>query len=587
MTVLLGVAVLIIGVLLIASPFRSLTVLAALVSAALVLSGVAVIIDDAHENSSLTRLRRMVDLVVGAAWIIAGVTAAVYPGITVGVLAIAIGIVLVVGGIGEVVGSLMERGVGSSKRLAADERFVRLLSGITNVLIGALALSWPEATVLVIAVLFGARTSLYGIGRIVRGLRRRSSRTSSELESLAPGPRMSVRMRAIGAVLAFLLAIGATVLSAAVHRASPPGPGPFYTASSPLPSGPPGTIIRTEVIDDFHPDATTYRVLYLSTSYDGEPTAVSGLIVVPNAPAPAGGRNVVAYTHGTVGVASNCAPSAQGPKWAPVMEGLDEFVSAGYVIAATDYQGLGTKGPHPYLVGASEAMNELDNVRAARNFAPADASADFAVWGHSQGGHASLFTGQLAASYAPELHLVGVAAGAPVPDLVDLFKVNLTTTIGKVLISMALQSWARVYDAASLDQIVTPAARPIVAKVAKTCLYSQTAILGAVPSTLVLGLTFVSNPPWDTEPWRSITKLNNPGGSAFDVPVLITQGTADPIVDPGVTEKFVAKLCAAGETVDLRLYPGVRHVDAGLIAAPDVAAWIGDRFAGRAASSTC
>jgi hypothetical protein len=50
---------------------------------------------------------------------------------------------------------------------------------------------------------------------------------------------------------------------------------------------------------------------------------------------------------------------------------------------------------------------------------------------------------------------------------------------------------------------------------------------------------------------------------------------------------LVKKLCTNGEKVDYRLYPGVAHVDAGFKAAPDVATWIADRFAGRPAPSTC
>jgi pimeloyl-ACP methyl ester carboxylesterase len=145
---------------------------------------------------------------------------------------------------------------------------------------------------------------------------------------------------------------------------------------------------------------------------------------------------VIAYTHGTGGVASDCAPSlvtnqAQQPL---LFEGGGELLRAGYVVAASDYEGLGTPGPHPYLVGESEAMNELDVVRAARNLTEAHAGDEFVVWGHSQGGHASLFTGQLAAGYAPELRLLGVVAGAPMPNLADLFQVNIRTTVGKILI---------------------------------------------------------------------------------------------------------------------------------------------------------
>jgi pimeloyl-ACP methyl ester carboxylesterase len=276
----------------------------------------------------------------------------------------------------------------------------------------------------------------------------------------------------VGAALAVVIAAVVAGWAIFVHDSRPDPPGSFYAAPSPLPDGPPGTIIRSEVIDGFYSGATAYRVLYKSTGYDGNPTAVSGLILVPDGMPPAEGRNVIAYTHGTVGVASNCAPSlVTNPEQQPLLfEGGAELLAAGYVVAASDYQGLGTPGPHPYLVGESEAMNELDIVRAARNLAEASAGDELVVWGHSQGGHASLFTGQLAASYAPELHLVGVAAGGPVPNLEDLFKVNLKTTVGKVLISMALESWVKVYDDASLDQIVTPVARPLVGEIAKNCL---------------------------------------------------------------------------------------------------------------------
>jgi alpha-beta hydrolase superfamily lysophospholipase len=372
----------------------------------------------------------------------------------------------------------------------------------------------------------------------------------------------------------------------ALHASSPHRPGPFYAAPSPLPPGPPGTLIREELIPGFYPGTKAYRVLYKSTGFNGRATAVSGVVVVPEGPPPAHGREVVAFAHGTVGVASNCAPSLQNGGFAQIIEGLGEFIAAGYVVAATDYEGLGTPGPNAYLVGRVEAMDVLDSVRTAHRLRQAHAGVDFAVWGHSQGGQASLFTGQLASSYAPALHLVGVAAGAPVPDLVDLFKANLGTTVGKVLISLALSSWARIYHAASLEQIVTPAARPSVEAIAGYCLYGRE-ILASVPSALLLDLSFISSPPWRTEPWRTISEQNGPGATPIGVPILITQGGADKIVPVAATKRLAAKLCAHGETVDLRVYPSVEHLEAGIVVAPDVAAWIAARFAGRPAPSTC
>ncbi len=338
------------------------------------------------------------------------------------------------------------------------------------------------------------------------------------------------------AALAVALVLAFVVFA---ENVQPDEPGEFYAAPSPLPDGPPGTITRSEVVDGFHEGSTAYRVLYKSTGYDGKPTAVSGLVVVPEGEPPPEGRRVIAYTHGTVGVASRCGPSlVAGPQQPLFFEGGAALLAAGYVIAAPDYQGLGTRSPHPYLVGESEAMNTLDAVRAANNLPEAGGSKDFVVWGHSQGGHASLFTGQLAASYAPDLQLLGAAAGAPVPNLVDMFAVNIKTTPGKILIAMALNSWAQVYGA-KLDQIVTRTARPFVAGVARNCLYNQKQILASVPSALVLGLTFLRVPPWEVQPWKTILERNTPGAEAARIgePVLIVQGGADGIVAAGHHEE--------------------------------------------------
>ena len=89
------------------------------------------------------------------------------------------------------------------------------------------------------------------------------------------------------------------------------------------------------------------------------------------------------------------------------------MLAHGYVVVATDYEGLGVPGVHPYLVGVSEAHAVLDSVRAARELPATQATSRFAVWGHSQGGHAALWTGQLQPSYAPDVTLAGVAALAP------------------------------------------------------------------------------------------------------------------------------------------------------------------------------
>ncbi|WNG53385.1 alpha/beta fold hydrolase [Archangium gephyra] len=159
-------------------------------------------------------------------------------------------------------------------------------------------------------------------------------------------------------------------------------------------------------------------VVHLSESVHGKPIAVSGIIALPKKARPAGGYPVISWAHGTVGCADHCAPSRD------VVDGeahrfnvfphalLNKFLDRGWAVVMTDYEGLGTEGPHPYLLGKSQARGILDIVRAARQLHP-ELSDQFAIVGHSQGGQAALFGAHHAPEWTPELTLHGVAAMAP------------------------------------------------------------------------------------------------------------------------------------------------------------------------------
>jgi len=394
-------------------------------------------------------------------------------------------------------------------------------------------------------------------------------------------------VRTIGLALAALVVLVIVVFVVVIQRAQPPHPGSFYAAPSPLPSGAPGTIIRSEPLADLAAGAHGWKILYLSTSYTGKPTAISGVVIVPATAAPPGGRRVLAFAHGTVGVASGCAPSLQGAAHDYFIDGLPVFLKAGYAVVATDYQGLGTPGPNPYLVGKAAAMSVLDSVRAIHNLSQAAAGTTFAVWGASQGGHAALFTGQYAASYAPDLTLVGVAAAAPASALIPLFERRIGGDFGNLLSAYTIDAWTRVYPNLTLDQIVTAAARPIVRNIATYCISNMTQALPAVLHARLLKIVYLNKLPWDSAPWKAELDANSPGHSKIPVPIFIGQGVEDALVSPDLQAAFVKGLCTAGETVVYRTYPGVGHVDAGPAVAPDAEAWIADRFAGKAVPSTC
>src|SRR5215210_9261719 len=163
-------------------------------------------------------------------------------------------------------------------------------------------------------------------------------------------------------------------LPASAPAKAPPGDA-FYTPPSPLPGKGHGGLIwarRLKGAAALRGGARNDLVLYRSTGVRGTPVAVSGTVSVPKGRAPKGGWPVISYGHGTTGIADSCAPSrdsARNPAHGLIAYAyplLQRWLKAGYAVVRTDYEGLGTAGPHPFLIGRSEGRSMADAVRAAR-----------------------------------------------------------------------------------------------------------------------------------------------------------------------------------------------------------------------------
>lgn len=155
-----------------------------------------------------------------------------------------------------------------------------------------------------------------------------------------------------------------------------------------------GQLISADPVVDTPGGMQAWRVAYWTANSRGQPVRATGMVVAPREAIPPRPRDVLAWTHGSWGVATRCAPSLS-PKFWTVSPGL-EGARRGYVVVAPDYPGLGGEGIHPFLAGEDTGRSVLDAVRAAREIPGAAAGSRFAVWGESQGGHASLWTGQIA-----------------------------------------------------------------------------------------------------------------------------------------------------------------------------------------------
>lgn len=390
----------------------------------------------------------------------------------------------------------------------------------------------------------------------------------------------------LGAAAAVVLALGLLAMSAAIHSGAPTVDA-FYTPPPGVPSQP-GSLLRSAPFTRTVPaGAQAWRILYTTTRSDGSRTVASA-IVLASTHLPAGPRPIIAWAHGTTGVVPKCAPSLlPDPFTAGALPALDQVVAMGWVLVATDYTGLGTRGPHPYLVGEGEARSVLDAVRAARKMPQPQLADETVVWGHSQGGNAALWTGIIAPSYAPDVKLAGVAALAPAIDLVGLVDNLPHVPGGSIFASYVIVPYSEIYPDIPLEAYVRPAAQAIVRRLATRCL-AEPAILASVVTSLAAGKSiFAADPRVGALGGR--LRQNSPD-SYIAAPLFVAQGEADQLVLPAVQAAWVKRRCAVGQPVEYRTYPGRDHVgvvapDSPLIG--DLLRWTDERFQGVAPPPGC
>jgi pimeloyl-ACP methyl ester carboxylesterase len=366
----------------------------------------------------------------------------------------------------------------------------------------------------------------------------------------------------------------------------------FYEAPSPWLPAPPGTLIRSEVLPS-PAGVRAWRILYHSTARDGADVPVSGTVFAPDQPSPPGDFPLLAMGHNTTGIARGCAPSLApfdplpGATEAFYEQQVAGFVAAGFVVVATDYQGLGVvDGVHPFLVGETAAHNVLDAARAARALPDLELAPETVLWGHSQGGHAAAWAGQLAPAYAPDVPLSGVILGAPAAEPGLLLAAAMSgqpapTPLTGYIVSL-IASWNDVYSEVAARPALTPAAQATLDLVHQECIpaiaaaYSDQPLAGYVDAAVLT-----------TAPWSDLLTQNAAGRQPINAPVLVVQGTADPLVPSAASEALVRQMCALGTDVEFLLYPEVGHGAVIAAAMPDMLTWASDRLAGRPATPSC
>ena len=336
-----------------------------------------------------------------------------------------------------------------------------------------------------------------------------------------------------------------------------------------LPEGPPGSIVAREALppNPDLPGVSAERILYLSTTPAGDPIAVSGYVVVPAGTAPPGGWPVLSWGHGTIGLSDACALS-RTPE--DRLYGVDSYdnaaalIGAGVMVVASDYPGLGTDGPHPYLDGATSGRAMLDAARAAEHFG---GSRDVVLEGFSQGGHATLFAGSLAPSYAPELNVKGVLAVAP-GSLAGLAS-SFLPLLGLSSPYSSLLTYGRLVADPKLNagDLLNPSG------IAKLNQLDDTVCSDPYLERSDYRADVIQLPDWAASFAR-----NEPGSYRIAAPVLLVQGTEDTSVPRIATELLCANYGGNSTKATLWTYPGAGHVASVEVSRVEREAWIAWRL---------
>jgi hypothetical protein len=353
----------------------------------------------------------------------------------------------------------------------------------------------------------------------------------------------------------------------------PKGLPSFYAVAHNYPIKP-GFLIKYEKLRVQNLNATVYRIMYESTSQLGAPIAVTGLVYVPHITPPKDGFNVISWSHGTNGMAPICAPSLNPDTAVPSIGAL---LSQSWVVVATDYQGEGTPGLLPYIAGKVAAQNSIDAVRAAKYLPGLKLSGNYVEWGHSEGGQTAMFVWDIAKNYAPQLHLMGVVAGAPPSQLGYLYSF-LTNSVFKYYVLMAAAGLHEAYqNQAPLSQVLTPLGISLINVLKNNC-----AIASAVVIDKYSLAQLTKTDPFKVPAWHKIINENDPNNFsvATGIPLLIIQGGADEQIPTVSTQLLASHLCKIGAGVQRWIYPGETH---GGVIGPstnDMITWIKDKFNG-------
>lgn len=375
----------------------------------------------------------------------------------------------------------------------------------------------------------------------------------------------------------------------------------FYDWSQVIPAKP-GTLLRTEPLPEtigLSNAGRQSRILYSSTSgFDSRtPIVVSGALFVPKGTPPKGGWPVIAWAHGTVGLADICAPSWAGRSFRDTIY-LNRWLAEGYAVVATDYQGLGVAGPHPLINIPAISYGVLDSIRAVVNGVPGIAN-NAVIVGQSQGGAAAFGAAAYAPTYAPEIALKGAVGtgviysrspdlAAPPPPPVrpnpNVFDEAIVYSLFGFVVAQQFDPQLQFAD------VFTEKGIPLAKQARTACLFGVEA--DAAFGQFTRAETFLAKPGeryahfLETADERTARYGRYPT-LKLKVPIFIGTGASD-LTPSALNQLTLMKdACAAGSVVEGHVYAGLGHSATVNASLRDSIPFVRKAFAGETITPVC
>jgi dienelactone hydrolase len=389
--------------------------------------------------------------------------------------------------------------------------------------------------------------------------------------------------------------VAALTMSFAAQAATVgPADDTFYTFPG-APTGSHGDLIsyRTTTVNlgTAAPANKAWNVLYQSTDSVGAANVVSGTVLVPTAAwSGTGARPVILYAVGTQGLAQRCAPSRQlagGTEYETA--NINAALKAGYAVLVTDYAGYLTGGGNAtYLAGASQGHAVLDIFKAAQGLSGAGvtATSKVGVWGYSQGGQSAAWAAELLSTYAPDVKVAGVAAGG-IPANFRQAALALDGNVGASFLASGINGLVAQYPKQMpINLIANADGKAALAKLKTQCVFEA---LFDFQDKKISDYTIDNIPLSDllaVDTIGAVIDAQNLGTNPINVPMYQFHGQADEFIPLDQDVALKNTYCTKYPNVQFDLYPS-EHIVTLFQAATPALSWFADRFAGKAAPSTC